>query len=165
MASISGMSWVTSCRLPPVSVAASGMPPASVITWCLDPARARSTGLGPVLAPLLALARATRPPPPATSRSPGGVEPGQQHLVQPLPHSRLVPVPQPPPAGHPRPVSQLLRRELPRDAGVQHEQDPAQRVAVIQPPPAGMPEPPLRHRQQRLDQLPQAVLDLPGPAL
>src|SRR5438105_3025198 len=64
------MSWVTSCRLPPVSVAASGMPPASVITWCFEPVRARSTGLGPVLAPLLAPAHATRRPPPAPSRSP-----------------------------------------------------------------------------------------------
>ena len=76
-----------------------------------------------------------------------------------------VPVPQPPPAGHPRAVAQLLRQELPRDAGVQHEQDPAQRLAVIQPPPSRMPEPALGLRQQRLDQLPQAVLDLPRPAL
>ena len=49
MASISGMSWVTSLRLPPVSDTASGMPCASVITWCFEPGRARSTGLGPVL--------------------------------------------------------------------------------------------------------------------
>ena len=31
--------------------AGSGIPHASVITWCLLPARARSTGLGPVLSP------------------------------------------------------------------------------------------------------------------
>src|SRR5215813_14806647 len=50
------MSWVTSLRLPPVSDTASGMPCASVIRWCLEPGRARSTGLGPVLG---------RPSPPA----------------------------------------------------------------------------------------------------
>jgi hypothetical protein len=42
---------VTSLPFPPVSVTASAMPLPSVITWCLDPVRARSTGLGPVLAP------------------------------------------------------------------------------------------------------------------
>lgn len=34
IASRSGMSWVTSCRLPPVSVMASGVPWRSTITWC-----------------------------------------------------------------------------------------------------------------------------------
>ena len=38
-----------SLRLPPVSDTASGMPCASVIRWCFEPGRARSTGLGPVL--------------------------------------------------------------------------------------------------------------------
>lgn len=48
----SGMSWVTSLRLPPVRVTASGMPVASVIRWCLLPVLPRSTGLRPVLGPL-----------------------------------------------------------------------------------------------------------------
>jgi hypothetical protein len=48
----SGMSWVMSLRLPPVSVTASGMPPASQIRWCLEPGRARSTGEGPTWSPL-----------------------------------------------------------------------------------------------------------------
>ena len=52
MASMSGMSWVTSWRLPPVRVTARGTPPASLIRWCLLPGRPRSTGLGPTLAPL-----------------------------------------------------------------------------------------------------------------
>lgn len=46
------MSWVTSLRLPPVSVAASGMPVASVIRWCLLPVLPPSTGLGPSWNPL-----------------------------------------------------------------------------------------------------------------
>ncbi len=33
-ASISGISWVTSLRWPPVSVTASGMPEASTSRWC-----------------------------------------------------------------------------------------------------------------------------------
>ena len=48
-ASISGISWVTSLRLPPVSDTASDMPWPSVKTWCFEPVRARSTGLGPLL--------------------------------------------------------------------------------------------------------------------
>ncbi|OXY85020.1 hypothetical protein BEK98_46080 [Streptomyces diastatochromogenes] len=32
---ISGISWVTSLPLPPVVIAASGMPCASTIRWCL----------------------------------------------------------------------------------------------------------------------------------
>ena len=49
--SSSGSSWVTSLRLPPVSVQASGVPCASVRRWCLEPARPLSTGLGPVSEP------------------------------------------------------------------------------------------------------------------
>jgi len=50
--STSGSSWVTSLRLPPVKVAASGIPEGSVRRWCLEPLRPRSTGEGPVWAPL-----------------------------------------------------------------------------------------------------------------
>jgi hypothetical protein len=49
IASINGISWVTSLRFPPVSDTASGMPCASVIRWCFEPVLARSTGLAPVL--------------------------------------------------------------------------------------------------------------------
>jgi hypothetical protein len=48
---ISGISGVTSLRLPPVSVVASGMPCASTITWCLLLALPRSTGETPVAGP------------------------------------------------------------------------------------------------------------------
>lgn len=47
------MSWVTSCRFPPVSETASGLPCRSTIRWCSLPGRARSTGEGPVRAPLI----------------------------------------------------------------------------------------------------------------
>ncbi|GAA3596215.1 hypothetical protein GCM10022295_91490 [Streptomyces osmaniensis] len=55
MASSRGSSWVTSLRLPPVSRTASGVPCPSVIKWCFEPARPRSTGDGPVWLPLLGL--------------------------------------------------------------------------------------------------------------
>lgn len=51
----SGISWVTSLRLPPVSVQANGIPVASVTRWCLLPVLPRSTGLRPVLVPPLRL--------------------------------------------------------------------------------------------------------------
>ena len=38
---------VVSTNTMPVSVTASGMPPASTIRWCLEPGRPRSTGEGP----------------------------------------------------------------------------------------------------------------------
>lgn len=59
VASISGRSWVMPLRLPPVSVTASGVPP-SVITWCFELVRTRSTGLGSVL-PLPVNARTCEP--------------------------------------------------------------------------------------------------------
>jgi hypothetical protein len=54
------------------------------------------------------------------------MQPGQQKLVQLLPYSGLMPVPQPPPAGHARAQAGLLRQELPGDAGAEHEQDARQ---------------------------------------
>ncbi len=58
---------MTSLRLPPVSETASGIPCASVIRWCFEPGRARSTGLGPVLGRPSAPARESCQSPPATS--------------------------------------------------------------------------------------------------
>ena len=48
MAATNGSNWVTSLRLAPVRMTASGMPWASVMRWCLEPGRARSVGFGPV---------------------------------------------------------------------------------------------------------------------
>lgn len=63
------MSWVTSLRWPPVRVTASGMLVASVIRWSLLPVLPRSTGLRPVLGPLLTPGCESRRPP--HGRSPG----------------------------------------------------------------------------------------------
>jgi hypothetical protein len=59
-----------SLRLPPVSETASGMPCASVIRWCLEPARTRSTGLAPVLGRPSPPAHASCQSPPWTSPAP-----------------------------------------------------------------------------------------------
>ena len=68
-ASTSGISWVTSLRLPPVSVQASGIPVAST-RRCFDPFLPLSTGLGPVSEPSFSLARGWSRPPRETTRFP-----------------------------------------------------------------------------------------------
>src|SRR5205085_8864838 len=68
IASISGSSCVTSCALAAVKITASGIPPPSVITWCLLPAFALSVGLGPVFCPLLKPAPKSYQQPRVTSR-------------------------------------------------------------------------------------------------
>jgi len=97
------MSWVMSLRWPPVSETASGMPCASVIRWCLEPGRARSTGLGPVLAAFERPHVGAVDHRPRPVQSPGSVQLGQQLLVQLLPDPGLLPVAQPPPGRHVRP--------------------------------------------------------------
>src|SRR4051812_11184862 len=51
MASTSGISCVTSCRLAALVITANGTPPASVTTWCLLARLRRSVGFGPVSSP------------------------------------------------------------------------------------------------------------------
>ncbi len=68
-ASRSGISWVTSLRLPAVIEKASGIPVASTRRWCLQPGRPLSTGLGPVSAPPFSLAPGSSRRSPATTRA------------------------------------------------------------------------------------------------
>jgi hypothetical protein len=90
----------------------------------------------------------------------GGVELFQQLVMQPLPDTGLLPGPQPPPAGHPRAVAELLGKVAPRDPGVQHVQDPVERLAIIEREPTRVPETALADGDQRLDLGPQPVIDL-----
>jgi len=69
----------------------------------------------------------------------GGAQLGQQQLVQLLPDAGLVPVPQPPSAGHPRAEAGFLWEELPANPRAERDQDPAQNRARIQPLTARMP--------------------------
>ena len=116
---------MTSLRLPPVGDTANGIPCPSVIRWCFEPVLARSTGLGPVLGRLESPDVRTVDHHPRPVHDTRGVQFGQQVLVQPLPHPGLVPVAQSAPGGHARAEPQLLRQELPRDAGAEHEQNPS----------------------------------------
>ena len=62
------------------------------------------------------------------------------------------------PAGHPGPEAQLLRQELPLDAGVQDEQDPGQHLPVRDPFASGTSWiAGYGFGQQRFDALPQPV--------
>lgn len=80
---ISGISWVTSLRLPPVVIAASRMPCASTVRWCLLPALPRSTGDGPVASP--PSARGCGWSPPLRGRSPAGLRPAARTAARALP--------------------------------------------------------------------------------
>ena len=121
-----GISWVTSLRLPPVRVAASGMPWASTITWCLLPALAPVHRGRTRLRPALHRAQVG-----GVHRRPGEVQQASSAqlsendlFVQALPdpglllqsrnrRQHVIPEPKPSSCG----------RKAPRDAGVEHEQD------------------------------------------
>jgi hypothetical protein len=60
------------------------------------------------------------------------VQLGEQQLVQPLPHSGLLPGAKPPPSGHAAAKAELLQQMLPADPGAQHEQDPLQHLPVVE---------------------------------
>ena len=140
----SGISWVTSFRLPPVSVQASGIPVASTTRWCFDPFLARSTGLGPVADPLLSPARDWSRRPRATIRSRQSHAARKHEAVQPLPDACPLPLVQAAIASRAAAEAELQRQMPPRDPGVQHEQDPLQRLPIRQPFATRIAEPPLQ---------------------
>src|ERR1043165_5992050 len=90
--------------------------------------RARS-GFGP---PFMARTWEPSITAPGPVQSAGGMQFGQQRLVQTLPDTRVVPVTQSAPAGQPRAEAQFLGQELPRNPVVEHEQDAGQDLPVIQ---------------------------------
>jgi hypothetical protein len=130
--SSSSSSWVTSLRLPLVSVQASGTPPPSTSRWCLPPPRPRSTGLGPVFLPLFRLQMTGVGDRPLPLEPVGSVQPCEQQLVQLRPHARLLPGAQPAPRRHPAAEAELPRQMLPADPGVQHKQDPLQHAPIVE---------------------------------
>lgn len=153
---ISGSNWVTSLRLAPVRISASGMPCASVMRRCLEPGRAGSVGMDPVfnLIPLHEWRTNRRPR--ATSRY------DRLHEVSPAilraaGPKRLVPAVQSAPAAHARAAAHFLWKPFPRNTGLQHEQDAGQHGAMVTARVARTAW--LRWRQQRLDQLPQFVIE------
>ena len=61
----------------------------------------------------------------------------KKQRVQPLPDTGLLPLDHPPIAGRARTEAELERQMPPRDPGVEHEQDPLQRLPIGQPLPTG----------------------------
>src|SRR5437867_8244959 len=81
--------------------------------------------------------------------------------MQALPHARLLPLVEAAVAGRAGTEAELERQMPPGDPGVQHEQDPLQRLPVRQSLATREAEASLHLRQQRLQQLPQRVRDDP----
>src|SRR3954462_9439773 len=98
-----------SLRLPPLSVQASGMPLGSTKRWCLEPARPRSTGLGPVAEPLFSPAHGSKSRPRATLDLAPGAAALQQEGVQPLPDAGPLPLVESAIAGRARAEAELER--------------------------------------------------------
>ena len=69
---------------------------------------------------------------PAPVNQPGAAQQIEQLVVKGLPKARLLPVPQPPPAGHAGAAAHLLWKHLPRDAGLQDEEDAGECGAIIE---------------------------------
>ena len=152
--SSSSSSWVTSLRLPPVTVQAVGCHRRLRAGGaCCRRDRGRP-GSDPFWRPLFRLQMAGVGDRALPFQLVERVQLGEQQLVQPLPHSGLLPGAKPPPSGHAAAKAELLRQMLPADPGVQHEQDPLLHLPVVERLAARIAETPLPHRQQRLDPLP-----------
>ncbi|MET4659724.1 hypothetical protein ABID80_003442 [Streptomyces sp. PvP037] len=148
-----------SCRLPPVSVTAIGVPCRSPIRWCLEPGRARSTGEGPRGPPLRA-GRAIRPQSshPGQAGQRGAAKLGQQGGVQAWPDAGLGPVPRSAPGRHAGTAHGLRRDVPPCNTSPQHEQDASECCSVGNTQPSGMPVASFGSGwQQRGHPLPQVV--------
>lgn len=83
----------------------------------------------------------------------------EQGAMDRRPHPGRLPVAQPVPAGHARAAAKFLRQPLPRNAGLEHEDDAGQAGAIGQARPPALRLERLR-RQQRFDDCPERVSDL-----
>jgi hypothetical protein len=76
--------------------------------------------------------------------------------MQPFPHTRLVPLLEPTPAGHPRAAAHLLGQHLPGYATLEHEDDAGKGCPVVDAGPTALGLGRLLG-QKRLDHFPQFV--------
>ena len=125
--------------------------------WRLVPGLPRLVGLYPVAdPPSFGCNRSAVQRGPAPVDLPCSLQALQQHPVQRCPDPSLLPVAQASPAAHARPTAHLGRQHLPRQAGLQHEQDAGQRRPIRQARSAT-----LRlgrfERKQRRDHRPQVI--------
>jgi hypothetical protein len=147
--------------LPPASRIGRGTPAPSVTMWCLEPALARSTGLGPVLGRLSLLVRGSCRSPPATSPAvrPPATRPATARVAAPRPG--LVPGDQPPPACHPGAEAQLCGRNSHGIAVYSTNKIPHSTCRSGNRRRPRISVPALDSGQQRLDPLPPLVRDDP----
>src|SRR3712207_2768018 len=139
-----------------LSTTASGTPFRSETRWRLEPGLPRSVGFFPTFSPPFWPPRSPNRARPSTSDLVGLPQPVQQDSVQPAPHTRLLPVAQPPPARRTGPAAHLLGEHLPGYARLEHEDDAGESRPVRHARSAALGLGLLR-RQQRFDDLPQLV--------
>jgi len=126
---------------------------------CFEPLFLRSTGLGPVSSPPDRSHRPAVDDRPREVDLVGSAKPVQQDAMDLLPHAGGVPVAQTSPARHARAAAHLLGEMLPRDPGLEHEENPGQRSPGRHRLAAGIQEPArLGKRQERLDQFPKVIV-------
>ena len=128
--STSGIIWVTSWRLPPVRVKASGIPPWSTMRWCLDPGVHGQPGSGPSWRPPFRLYVTGVDDGARPLELTGGTQSLEQQAVQLHPHPGTLPLIQAPLAGDARAEPELRRKVPPSDPGVEYEQDPRKRLPI-----------------------------------
>jgi hypothetical protein len=78
--------------------------------------------------------------------------------MQPFPHARRLPIPQPAPARHSTATAQFLGQHLPGDATLEDEEDAGEGGAIRDAVPPALGLGPLG-RQERRNQCPQRVTD------
>lgn len=153
------MRALLSCVFAPVTVAASGVPSASVTTWCFVPGLARSVGFGPVFFPPAHRPQGGRvcyrPRPVDQLRVFESLDHDGVHL---LPNAGLLPFPQPAPTRHAAAAPHFLRQILPGNAGLEDEDNAGEDLAVGNAFAPGMaPRAGLGRRDARAEMLPQFV--------
>src|SRR5262249_41934368 len=157
MASTNARTSCESFRFAPVRRTASGTPRPSQIRWRLLPRLARAVGFGPVWSP------------PYTARMEQLVddrprpidlifafEPIQQRKHDQVPDPGFLPVAHAPPAGHPRPTPEFLRKHLPGDAAAEDKQNGGETRAIRNARPSAF-WPTWRSGKEGFDKIPQRI--------
>lgn len=91
----------------------------------------------------------------------GAMQLAQQDLMQLIPDTGQLPIPEPSPTGHARAAAHLCGQHPPGDAALQDKHDPGQSGPVADPRPPTFCGP-RRGWQQRFDHGPKAVRDKRG---
>lgn len=125
---------MTSLTFAAVVMTLSGVPRPSQIRWCLLPVFRRSTGDGPVSAPLFRADVGAVHACPGPVEAAGRVQLGEEDAVQLVEDPGLLPPLQPSPAGLSGAEPQLRGQELPGDVVAEDVQDALQAQPVSDRP-------------------------------